>query len=162
MLSEEKLNSDEDQLESRTAPREKTGSAVSDELDYLETELSEIRELSRIEKTLSLEVVDALKPLLKQLSRRFEIRPSVFPKLGEFVTRMVIMPDGEIILEFEGGTVKTRPLEDLPPESLVKILAEILPSILEIVSEQREILSERKDALEQVVSRLRRVNFDLK
>lgn len=160
MVPEERLTADDSQTQSREESSNKAESSVSDELEDLETELSEIRELSRIEKTFSLEVIDALKPLLRQLSTRFQIKPSIFPKLSTFVTRMVLMPDGVIILEFEEGVVKTRPLEDLSPESLVKILAEILPSILEMVSEQRALVSDRRDALEHVVSRLRRVNFD--
>ena len=161
MLPEEKLSSDDRRFQSSLESEDPPGSVtISDELDDLEQELSEVRELARIEKTLTQEVIGALKPLLRQLSTGFEIRASLFPKLEPVVSRMVLMPDGVIILEVAEGKVRTRPLEDLSAESLVKILGEILPSMLKIVSEERSEAFERKDALEVVVSRLRRVNFD--
>jgi len=123
----------------------------------IQIEVAQVRETRELEKKYSLEVDVLFKKLLALLGKSFDLRPSMFPKLGTYVSEVILTPEGFLFLRYIDGGVIARPIIELSPESIHNLLSYILPEVALTVEERWRIHSEHASMLEKLVSELRKL-----
>ena len=106
------------------------------------------------EKRLTHELYVLLKPVLKQLNTSFPIPTKAIP-LPERVKQIFLDPEGHLILKDEKNGVRSKALEDCPPEVILNVLWVVIPLLCESILSYRKKVSFR-------VSLFERINFELR
>jgi hypothetical protein len=83
--------------------------------------------------------------------------PSLFPRLGHGVKDVILTPQGVFFLAYNNGLTIARTVDDLSPESLIRVLERILPDVKAFLTDRRQKLSARAQMLEKVAGELKRV-----
>jgi len=110
-----------------------------------------------MEKSYAAEVASIMKSFLEQIGRSYVLDPSLFPRLGHGVKDVILTPQGVFFLSYNNGLTIARTVDDLSPESLMRVLERILPDVKGFLTERRQKLSARAQMLEKVAGELKRV-----
>jgi len=151
---------------SETAPMEEApekmspmveSSEILSSIHDLQGESESIKDILDMEKAYALEVATIMKQFLDQIGRSYILDPSLFPRLGHSVKDVVLTPQGVFFLSYNNGLTVARTVDDLTPESLIKVLERILPDVKAFLTERRQKLSARATTLEKIAGELKRV-----
>jgi hypothetical protein len=89
-------------------------------------------------------VVDStLREFLRVLGKSFDIEPQALPRLGASVSAVTLTPEGYLFLRYIDEHLVARSTSDLSPESILNVLAHILPEAALTVEERWRIHYER-------------------
>ncbi len=143
------------------AEKADTGFAESTEIlnqiSSLQSESESIKDILDMEKGYAVEVATIMKQFLEQIGRSYVLDPSLFPRLGHGVKDVILTPQGVFFLSYNNGLTVARTVDDLSPESLIRVLERILPDVKGFLTERRQKLSARAQMLEKVAGELKRV-----
>jgi hypothetical protein len=153
------------QTTSQTEPMEEAkevspmveSSEILSSIHDLQGESESIKDILDMEKAYALEVATIMKQFLDQIGRSYVLDPSLFPRLGHSVKDVVLTPQGVFFLSYNNGLSVARTVDDLTPESLIKVLERILPDVKAFLTERRQKLSARATTLEKIAGELKRV-----
>ena len=116
----------------------------------LQVEWSQILELSEMEKDYALEIASLLKKIIEPLNISLRVSPQTISKTDASLSEVYVTPQGTMCFISDKGSALARPIENLPPETLVRTLLEIIPKICLTLSEKRKKLSSRVASLEKL------------
>lgn len=149
------------QTEATPEPEKESGAIESAEIlsqiTDLQGESESIKDILDMEKGYATEVATIMKQFLEQIGRSYVLDPSLFPRLGHGVKDVVLTPQGVFFLAYNNGLTVARTVDDLSPESLIRVLERILPDVKAFLTERRQKLSARAQMLEKVAGELKRV-----
>ena len=132
-------------------------SEILSSIHDLQGESESIKDILDMEKAYALEVATIMKQFLDQIGRSYVLDPSLFPRLGHSVKDVILTPQGVFFLSYNNGLSVARTVDDLTPESLIKVLERILPDVKAFLTERRQKLSARATTLEKIAGELKRV-----
>ena len=118
-------------------------SEILSSIHELQGESESIKDILDMEKAYALEVATIMKQFLDQIGRSYVLDPSLFPRLGHGVKEVILTPQGVFFLAYNNGLNVARTVDDLTPESLIKVLERILPDVKAFLTERRQKLSAR-------------------
>jgi hypothetical protein len=153
----------EEQQQQKQLAREEMGEEESESLDIissiqeLQGESESIKDILEMEKAYAQEVASVMKQFLEQIGKSYVLEPSLFPRLGHSVKEVILTPQGVFFLSYSNGLNVARTVDDLSPESLIKVLEHILPDVKAFLAERRQKLSARATMLEKVAGELKRI-----
>ena len=127
------------------------------QISDLQGESESIKDILDMEKSYAAEVATIMKQFLEQIGRSYVLDPSLFPRLGHGVKDVILTPQGVFFLSYNNGLTVARTVDDLSPESLIRVLERILPDVKGFLTERRQKLSARAQMLEKVAGELKRV-----
>ena len=122
----------------------------------LQEDSLQISELTEMEQSYTLEVATHFKQLIEQLNRSFHLKPATISKSDNSIEDVIITPQGLVCVTLVGGKISSKPLESLPGEMMLKILAEVVPSITQTLTEKRQKLTTRVEMLEVIAREIRK------
>jgi hypothetical protein len=123
----------------------------------LQGESESIKDILDMEKAYAQEVATVMKQFLEQIGKSYVLDPSLFPRLGHGVKEVILTPQGVFFLAYSSGLNVARTVDDLSPESLIRVLEHILPDVKSFLTERRQKLSARATMLEKVAGELKRI-----
>ncbi|MFI5422201.1 MAG: hypothetical protein ACHQ1H_14650 [Nitrososphaerales archaeon] len=132
-------------------------SEILSSIHELQGESESIKDILDMEKAYALEVATIMKQFLDQIGRSYVLDPSLFPRLGHGVKEVILTPQGVFFLAYNNGLNVARTVDDLTPESLIKVLERILPDVKAFLTERRQKLSARATQLEKIAGELKRI-----
>jgi len=132
-------------------------SEIISQIQDLQGESESIKDILDMEKSYAAEVATIMKQFLDQIGRSYVLDPSLFPRLGHGVKEVILTPQGVFFLSYNNGLNIARTVDDLSPDSLIKVLERILPDVKAFLTERRQKLSARATMLEKVAGELKRV-----
>ncbi|MDA4111415.1 MAG: hypothetical protein OK439_02670 [Thaumarchaeota archaeon] len=132
-------------------------SEILTSIQELQGESESIKDILDMEKAYALEVATIMKQFLDQIGRSYVLDPSLFPRLGHGVKEVILTPQGVFFLAYNNGLNIARTVDDLSPDSLIKVLERILPDVKAFLTERRQKLSARATMLEKVAGELKRI-----
>src|SRR5579864_4359763 len=132
-------------------------SEIISQIQDLQGESESIKDILDMEKSYAGEVATIMKQFLDQIGRSYVLDPSLFPRLGHGVKEVILTPQGVFFLAYNNGLNVARTVDDLTPESLIKVLERILPDVKAFLTERRQKLSARATTLEKIAGELKRV-----
>src|SRR5271166_2533949 len=132
-------------------------SEILSQIQDLQGESESIKDILDMEKSYATEVAGIMKQFLDHIGRSYVLDPSLFPRLGHGVKEVILTPQGVFFLSYNNGLSIARTVDDLSPESLIKVLERILPDVKSFLTERRQKLSARATMLEKVAGELKRV-----
>jgi hypothetical protein len=130
---------------------------ILSQISDLQGESESIKDILDMEKSYAAEVATIMKQFLEQIGRSYVLDPSLFPRLGHGVKDVILTPQGVFFLAYNNGLTIARTVDDLSPESLMRVLERILPDVKAFLTERRQKLSARAQMLEKVAGELKRV-----
>jgi hypothetical protein len=130
---------------------------ILSQITDLQGESESIKDILDMEKSYATEVASIMKQFLEQIGRSYVLDPSLFPRLGHGVKDVILTPQGVFFLAYNNGLTIARTVDDLSPESLIRVLERILPDVKAFLTERRQKLSARAQMLEKVAGELKRV-----
>ncbi len=130
---------------------------ILSQISDLQGESESIKDILDMEKSYAAEVASIMKSFLEQIGRSYVLDPSLFPRLGHGVKDVILTPQGVFFLSYNNGLTIARTVDDLSPESLMRVLERILPDVKGFLTERRQKLSARAQMLEKVAGELKRV-----
>jgi len=130
---------------------------ILSQITDLQGESESIKDILDMEKGYATEVATIMKQFLEQIGRSYVLDPSLFPRLGHGVKDVILTPQGVFFLSYNNGLAVARTVDDLSPESLIRVLERILPDVKAFLTERRQKLSARAQMLEKVAGELKRV-----
>jgi hypothetical protein len=130
---------------------------ILNQISELQGESESIKDILDMEKSYAAEVATIMKQFLDQIGRSYVLDPSLFPRLGHGVKDVILTPQGVFFLSYNNGLTVARTVDDLSPESLIRVLERILPDVKGFLTERRQKLSARATMLEKVAGELKRV-----
>jgi hypothetical protein len=130
---------------------------IISQIQDLQGESESIKDILDMEKSYAGEVATIMKQFLDQIGRSYVLDPSLFPRLGHGVKEVILTPQGVFFLSYNNGLAIARTVDDLSPDSLIKVLERILPDVKAFLTERRQKLSARATMLEKVAGELKRV-----
>lgn len=130
---------------------------ILSQITDLQGESESIKDILDMEKSYAAEVATIMKQFLEQIGRSYVLDPSLFPRLGHGVKDVILTPQGVFFLAYNNGLTVARTVDDLSPESLMRVLERILPDVKAFLTERRQKLSARAQMLEKVAGELKRV-----
>ena len=137
---------------------EEEGSAgIISSIQELQGESESIKDILDMEKAYAQEVAQVMKQFLEQIGKSYDLDPGLFPRLGHNVKQVVLTPQGVFFLLYSNGQSVARTVDDLSPESLVRVLEHIIPDVKSFLTERRQKLSARATMLEKVAGELKRI-----
>jgi hypothetical protein len=149
------------QIEAGPEAEKESGAIESTEIltqiSDLQGESESIKDILDMEKSYAAEVASIMKQFLEQIGRSYVLDPSLFPRLGHGVKDVILTPQGVFFLSYNNGLTIARTVDDLSPESLIRVLERILPDVKGFLTERRQKLSARAQMLEKVAGELKRV-----
>ncbi len=132
-------------------------SEIIGQIQDLQGESESIKDILDMEKSYAAEVATIMKQFLDQIGRSYVLDPSLFPRLGHGVKEVILTPQGVFFLQYNNGLNIARTVDDLSPDSLIKVLERILPDVKAFLTERRQKISARATMLEKVAGELKRV-----
>lgn len=132
-------------------------SDIISSIQDLQGESESIKDILDMEKAYAQEVATIMKQFLEQIGKSYSLDPSLFPRLGHGVKEVVLTPQGVFFLSYTNGLSVARTVEDLSPESLIRVLEYIIPDVKAFLTERRQKLSARATMLEKVAGELKRI-----
>ncbi len=132
-------------------------SEILSSIHELQGESESIKDILDMEKAYALEVATIMKQFLDQIGRSYVLDPSLFPRLGHGVKEVILTPQGVFFLAYNNGLNVARTVDDLTPESLIRVLERILPDVKAFLTERRQKLSARATQLEKIAGELKRI-----
>ena len=123
----------------------------------LQGESESIKDILDMEKAYAQEVASVMKQFLEQIGKSYTLDPSLFPRLGHGVKEVILTPQGVFFLSYSNGLSVARTVDDLSPESLIRVLEYIIPDVKAFLTERRQRLSARATMLEKVAGELKRI-----
>jgi len=130
---------------------------ILSQITDLQGESESIKDILDMEKGYATEVATIMKQFLEQIGRSYVLDPSLLPRLGHGVKDVILTPQGVFFLSYNNGLAIARTVDDLSPESLIRVLERILPDVKAFLTERRQKLSARAQMLEKVAGELKRV-----
>lgn len=130
---------------------------ILSQITDLQGESESIKDILDMEKSYAAEVAGIMKQFLDQIGRSYVLDPSLFPRLGHGVKDVILTPQGVFFLSYNNGLTIARTVDDLSPDSLIRVLERILPDVKSVLTERRQKLSARAQMLEKVAGELKRV-----
>jgi hypothetical protein len=130
---------------------------ILSQITDLQGESESIKDILDMEKGYATEVATIMKQFLEQIGRSYVLDPSLFPRLGHGVKDVILTPQGVFFLAYNNGLTIARTVDDLSPESLIRVLERILPDVKAFLTDRRQKLSARAQMLEKVAGELKRV-----
>ena len=152
---EDFIEGQEKQLDQVHAEKENNAIKLVSSLREINEEFAQIKEALEKETTISREVAAFLKELLPQVGMSYKLDPSLFPGLGNEVKLVMLTPQCIFFLTFQDGSTVARTFDNITPESMMKILEEILPSIMDNLKEKREKIAMRSIGMYRVAAQIR-------
>jgi len=141
----------------KSEPLMSESSEILSQIQDLQGESESIKDILDMEKSYAAEVATIMKQFLDQIGRSYVLDPSLFPRLGHGVKEVILTPQGVFFLQYNNGLNVARTVDDLSPDSLIKVLERILPDVKAFLTERRQKLSARATMLEKVAGELKRV-----
>jgi len=132
-------------------------SEIISQIQDLQGESESIKDILDMEKSYAAEVATIMKQFLDQIGRSYVLDPSLFPRLGHGVKEVILTPQGVFFLSYNNGLNVARTVDDLSPDSLIKVLERIFFYKNTATTERRQKLSARATMLEKVAGELKRV-----
>lgn len=118
---------------------EETERKFEELLQVIREETLQLSESLVEEKRLTHALCVLLKPILRQLNTSFPIPTKTIPLLNGF-KQVFLNAEGHLILRDEKNEVRSKALEDCPPEVILNVLMVLIPSLCErIVSYRKEV-----------------------
>lgn len=114
-----------------------------------------IKELSEMEKVHFSETVAVMRQFIEALGKSYHLDTSLLSKVDRNISDVVLTPQALICLVYNDGSIVTRSLENLSAESLVRVLAQILPEIKIFLEDNRHKLSVRAGIIEKVAEEMK-------
>ncbi|MHB8567133.1 MAG: hypothetical protein ACYC7D_11450 [Nitrososphaerales archaeon] len=136
---------------------QKTESDFAISIKSLQEESLQISELTEMERTYGAEVITSLKQVIEPLNVSYHVKPGSISKADSTLSDVILTPQGVVCLIHNNGTVNSKTLESLQSETLVKILAEIIPEVRSLLVDKRQKISGRVGMLEKVAREFRKV-----
>jgi hypothetical protein len=126
-------------------------------LKTLSKDVSEVLIAAKVERNSAEELVDALKKILEIGGSSFQLNPEAFPTMSRGVKKMLLSPDGVIMVSYGDEYVEPRPLEELSGESLISIIDQIIHKAKRNFAERRKSEGERVSAFGEVAEGLKKI-----
>jgi len=145
----------EDEVAKETSMLESTD--IISSIQDLQGESESIKDILDMEKAYAQEVASVMKQFLEQIGKSYTLDPSLFPRLGHGVKEVILTPQGVFFLSYSNGLSVARTVDDLSPESLIRVLEYIIPDVKAFLTERRQRLSARATMLEKVAGELKRI-----
>ncbi len=123
----------------------------------VEEESLRIKELSDLERTYKTDAIGILRQFIGSLGKSYHLDPSLLSKVDHNVADIVLTAQGSVCLIYNNDRMVTRSLENLSSESLIRVLAQILPEIKISLVERRQKLLNRATLLEKVSTELKKI-----
>lgn len=111
------------------------------------------------EKRISKDLASFLREYLPQAGKSYDLDPVLFPKLHG-VRQVTLTPQCIFFLTYQDGSKVARTLENLSPESMMKVLEKILPVMTSHFKEKREEIAVRSIELYRIAAELKEISAD--
>ena len=131
-------------------------------LKELQQEFNQIRTALELEKAISRDVSSFMEDFLRQVGTSYHLDPALFPRLGSSVREVILTPQCIFFLTYNDGLTVARTVNQISPDSLMKVLEEILPDIKMHFKERRERIASRSVGLYRVASELKEMSANQK
>jgi hypothetical protein len=130
---------------------------IISQIQFLQNQSERIKDTLDMERSCAQEVAGVMKQFLEQIGKSYVLDSSMFPRLGQGVKEVILTPQGIFFLTFNNGLTVARTVDDLSPESLIKVLEYILPDVKSFLTDRLDKLSTRASMLEKVAAELKRI-----
>lgn len=117
-------------------------------------EFLQMKDTQDTEKKISKVISTFLGEYLPQVGKSYELDPSLFPSL-QGVKQLTLTPQCIFFLTFQDGLKEARTLESLSPESLMKVLEEIVPVMMAHFRKKREKIAFRSIEFYRIAEELK-------
>ncbi|MFI5419605.1 MAG: hypothetical protein ACHQ1H_01415 [Nitrososphaerales archaeon] len=87
-------------------------------------DVSDVLSAAKVERNSAGELVNALKKILEIGGSSFQLNPGAFPTMSRGVKKMLLIPEGVIIVSYGDEYVEPRALKELSGESLISIIGQ--------------------------------------
>lgn len=126
-------------------------------LRVIREETLQLSEFLIEEKRLIHELFVILRLTLRQLNASFRISAKMIP-LSERITYVVLNEEGHLILVDDKGGVRSKALEDYPPEVILNVLWVVLPELSQMIVSFRKRISFRVNIFEKISREFRNLH----
>ncbi len=130
-------------------------------LSSLKEELIQISELSQLEKAKTAEVVSGLRSLIKPFNTTIHMSPVALNIKDDTVSEVVLTAEGIVCLILENGDVMTKRFEQIPSETLLKIIFVLLPQIRSIIAKKKQNAALRASWMQKLALEMKRTTAQL-
>ncbi len=132
-------------------------SEIDSSLKTLQEESRQLVELAEMEKTYASEVVNQLKQIIGPLGATYHVQTAWKTNADGLVSDAVLTAEGMICVTYNNGAVHSKPLESTSSETLLKILAEVIPEVKRVMMEKRQNMGLRASLLERIAREIAKV-----
>ncbi|MEM3670465.1 MAG: hypothetical protein QW767_01800 [Thermoprotei archaeon] len=126
-------------------------SDVSIEIGQLRGDLVQLSELMELERSYVERLVEALKQLHGYVGTLVEVNSGSLGVLTSAAKKAYLAPQAEVVFEYEGGRMESRPLIEFDPEHIVSIINDAAPAFKKLLAEKRKTVSTRINLMEKVL-----------
>lgn len=121
---------------------------VNDFLRAISEETSQLTEFLAQEKKLTNEICSLLAQTLKNLKISFNIPSTYISKLE--ARQIKLSKEGYLVIKGDGNKVYSKPLEEHPPDIILKVMLVIVPELGKAVKAYRRSICQRVSLLEKI------------
>lgn len=124
-------------------------------LNELREEAGQISELATEENMLATELLAAILKIMKSLAQTLPVSTAVFPKRWGEVSQANLDINGQLLVLYPNGTMKSTKLtEQEHRELLLKITYDIMPKLKKLIISHRQKIEERVKFMSSVTKEL--------
>lgn len=150
----------EQQLDPIHSEKESEAIGLVASLRELREEFRQVKIALDTEKTIAKDISAFMKEILPQVGKSYELDPALFPRLGQGVKQMTLTPQGIFFLTYQDGLKAARTMDNVSPESLMKVLEEILPTMMAHFKEKREVIAVRSIGLYRIAAEIKEMSLN--
>jgi hypothetical protein len=126
-------------------------------LETLCKDVSDVLIAAQFERNSAGELIDTLKKILEIGGSSVQLNPGAFPTMSRGVKKMLLTPDGMIMVSYGDEYVEPRALEELSEESLISIIDQIIHKAKGNFAERRKLEADRVFAFGEIAEGLRKI-----
>lgn len=142
--------------EAATLPSPSLDSQMQESLKVLSEETLQLSEFLWQEEKLVKEMCALLKLVLKRLGLSFNLPANIFPQ-AEKMQKIILNDEAHLILINDQNEVRSRALEDYPPQVIFNVVSFIIPELGRSLTFYRKRISVRIGLFERVNQELRKI-----
>lgn len=142
--------------EAAILPSPSLDSQMQESLKVLSEETLQLSEFLWQEEKLVKEMCALLKLVLKRLGLSFNLPANIFPQ-AEKMQKIILNDEAHLILINDQNEVRSRALEDYPPQVIFNVVSFIIPELGRSLTFYRKRISVRIGLFERVNQELRKI-----